>query len=1280
MSHPYTKPEAILQLEQELGFELTDCTDASSDTNAVARQPKSYVCNQEGEVIQLILAGCDLKATPNLLAFGKLQCLDLSYNKISRIEQLDSLTKLMSLELWSNQLTSFVGLDKLTNLQSLKLSSNRLMNTEGLDKLTNLKSLELWGNQITSIVGLHKLTNLQSLELNSNQITSIVGLHKLTNLQSLILSSNQLTSIEGLDELTNLHSLVLRSNLLTSILGLDKLTNLHSLVLSCKQLMNIVGLDKLTNLQSLRLSSNQLTSIVGLDKLTNLQSLELWGNQLTNIVGLDKLTNLQSLKLWGNQLTSIVELDKLTNLQTLKVSGNQLSNTEGLDKLTNLQSLDLSYNQLTSIVGLGKLTNLQSLNLRDNQLSSIVGLGKLTNLQSLKVRNNLLSSIVGLDKLTDLQSLELSHNQLTSIVGLDKLGKLEDLDLSDNQLSQINGLASLLGLRTLNLSENQLSEIEGLNSLSRLESLDLSDNNLSVIENLPQPSLKILRVGGNNIEYIRRTHSDEGSELPPCRLIFAPYENHLGDIQRWQLRKPSEKLDLPIKVMLLGNHSSGKSTFLNSLCKRKKKTGSTHVLRVVKRERLGANFYDFGGQDFYHGIYHAFYSSGALYMLFWRQELDKNSRGVELVKGEDAHKQKVLNFNRNYWLGQIRYADRQRRIVGRDSSNGENINGENILVVQTYADRDHQQNLRGGTFRVREEFYIALEREGTEAQNNLLQERDEVAKRYLHLRLEEEIARLSKKMSIDVTKSEKSLYNYTLNKKKRKKSHCPIRIEDLRKAMPNYTDTTSSLKGELHQLYLHGEVLYYKDDKELSDLVWLDPEATVNYIHTKILNKRIIGRKGIVEKKVLEKKDEHLVRLLELEKVIYDNGQEYIIPGYLPLADGDEMYEWLKLSYLQPNITLKFEHFIPFGLINQLICYYGQGENDLKKFWRDQLFFTLVNMPSEKESIKREREGSLLYPEDRGPETYPKGRYMVWVSLNHEQLTIEVYIKPIDQGVEHLVIQVERMLLQDILDMYWSNLPPSNDERYLSRRRQEHRRLRQDFPIEDLYISTSKLPLCQERRLFVNLASIDNYDPEKGVVGAGVSRGIAVGYPLNEDGTLDKGQAQPISLRSFQHLTDNKHIGKMKKVFISYSKEDKAELKICLQFFKPLEDQGLVTIYFDERTEAGAEIHPTIHKEISEADVIVVLVSPSLLSTDYITRLELPLAKKLRKRIFPFVLKPCMWEDNEIINAVYVSLKGEEASQKVLFDRKSGAYVSEGIKLDVWRKFMEEFKKKVLYI
>ena len=141
MSHPATKPEAILQLEQELGFELTDLTHASSDTNGVSRQPKSYVCNQEGEVIKLNLAECEFKEIPNLRAFENLQVLKLSHNKISRIKGLDKLPELQSLDLSLNRLTQIEGLEQLLNLQSLELSFNQLTRIEGLEQLLNLQSL-----------------------------------------------------------------------------------------------------------------------------------------------------------------------------------------------------------------------------------------------------------------------------------------------------------------------------------------------------------------------------------------------------------------------------------------------------------------------------------------------------------------------------------------------------------------------------------------------------------------------------------------------------------------------------------------------------------------------------------------------------------------------------------------------------------------------------------------------------------------------------------------------------------------------------------------------------------------------------------------------------------------------------------------------------------------------------------------------------------------------------------------------------------------------------------
>ena len=171
--------------------------------------------------------------------------------------------------------------------------------------------------------------------------------------------------------------------------------------------------------------------------------------------------------------------------------------------------------------------------------------------------------------------LNLSKCDLEEVPNLLAFEKLQILNLSHNKIGHIEGLDKLANLQSLYLSGNQLVRIEGLDKLCQLERLDLSDNKLSVIENLPQTNLKELKVGGNNIEYIRSSFSDKDSELRHCRLIFDSYGNHLEDIQRWQKRNPlPEKLQLPIKVMLLGNHSSGKSTFLDSLCGGERRLGA----------------------------------------------------------------------------------------------------------------------------------------------------------------------------------------------------------------------------------------------------------------------------------------------------------------------------------------------------------------------------------------------------------------------------------------------------------------------------------------------------------------------------------------------------------------------------------------------------------------------------------------------------------------------------------------------------------------------------------
>ncbi|MEP7267528.1 MAG: hypothetical protein ABI844_07850 [Saprospiraceae bacterium] len=112
-------------------------------------------------------------------------------------------------------------------------------------------------------------------------------------------------------------------------------------------------------------------------------------------------------------------------------------------------------------------------------------------------------------------------------------------------------------------------------------------------------------------------------------LILYEDSNHLKAIQNFLLRENEiEQIEvkLPIKILLNGNHGSGKSTLLNYLQNDSidLKIESTNILKIEtyflnKKEKeelklLNASFFDFGGQDYYHGMYKPFLSKGALYL------------------------------------------------------------------------------------------------------------------------------------------------------------------------------------------------------------------------------------------------------------------------------------------------------------------------------------------------------------------------------------------------------------------------------------------------------------------------------------------------------------------------------------------------------------------------------------------------------------------------------------------------------------------------------------------
>lgn len=119
-----------------------------------------------------------------LVYFTNLRIIDLSYNKIKKIENLESLINLECLILSNNKISKIENLESLTKLDKLFLQCNKINKIENLEFLTNLEYLYLDYNNIENIENLDKLTNLKYIFIRNNNINSS-SLSHLENISTL---------------------------------------------------------------------------------------------------------------------------------------------------------------------------------------------------------------------------------------------------------------------------------------------------------------------------------------------------------------------------------------------------------------------------------------------------------------------------------------------------------------------------------------------------------------------------------------------------------------------------------------------------------------------------------------------------------------------------------------------------------------------------------------------------------------------------------------------------------------------------------------------------------------------------------------------------------------------------------------------------------------------------------------------------------------------------------------------------------------------------------------
>lgn len=121
------------------------------------------------------------------------------------------------------------------------------------------------------------------------------------------------------------------------------------------------------------------------------------------------------------------------------------------------------------------------------------------------------------------------------------------------------------------------------------------------------------------------------------------------------------------------------------------------------------------------------------------------------------------------------------------------------------------------------------------------------------------------------------------------------------------------------------------------------------------------------------------------------------------------------------------------------------------------------------------------------------------------------------------------------------------------------------------------------------------------------------------------------------------------RVFMSYSHKDEEirdELEVQLAMLKR---QGLVGVWHDRRLLPGDHLDWTISDELDRADIILLLVSPDFLASDYCYKIEKGRALERHRegsaRLISVILRPCDWTHTDLRDFVVTPKDGKAVTQ-----------------------------------
>ena len=103
------------------------------------------------------------------------------------------------------------------------------------------------------------------------------------------------------------------------------------------------------------------------------------------------------------------------------------------------------------------------------------------------------------------------------------------------------------------------------------------------------------------------------------------------------------------------------------------------------------------------------------------------------------------------------------------------------------------------------------------------------------------------------------------------------------------------------------------------------------------------------------------------------------------------------------------------------------------------------------------------------------------------------------------------------------------------------------------------------------------------------------------------------------------------KIFLSYAHEDEKLKKELEKHLSLLKRQTLIDVWHDRDISAGMEWEQENRKYLKEADIILLLVSPDFMDSDYCYGVEMKKALERHTRgetrVIPVMLRRVHWQD-----------------------------------------------------